>query len=50
MKGVLSGASRPTRVSIYQKAIMKTSDGTELEVVLTDISAEGFRLKALETF
>lgn len=45
-----SEADRPRRVALRQKATLVTSDGNQLEVVVTDISAGGFRLEASETF
>lgn len=40
---------RSPRIPLHQKAILITSDGDQMEVLVTDISVEGFRLKASET-
>ena len=42
------GEPRAPRIPLSQKAILVTSDGTQLDVVITDISVSGFRLKADE--
>ena len=41
--------ARAPRVLVDQKAVLVTSDGTELDVVVTNLSAQGFRMKAEET-
>ena len=41
---------RARRIILNKKAILVTSDGTQLDVVVTDISVGGFRLRADETF
>lgn len=40
---------RPPRVAAMHDAILIDSDGGQLPVVITDISASGFRLRASET-
>ena len=45
-----SGAPRDHRISVNQNANLVMSDGTELDVVVTDLSVRGFRLRAGETF
>ena len=40
---------RPPRVAAMHNAILIDSDGGELAVTITDISAGGFRLRADET-
>ena len=41
---------RARRIPLNKKAILVTSDGNQLNVVVTDISAGGIRLTADETF
>lgn len=41
---------RTRRIPITKKAVLITCDGNQLDVVVTDISAGGLRLKAYETF
>lgn len=41
--------SRPPRVAALHNAMLIDSDGGELPVTITDISAGGFRLRADET-
>ena len=40
---------RDRRISLNQKAKLVTSDGNQMDVVVIDISAGGFRLEAEET-
>ena len=40
---------RARRIPLNKKATLVTSDGNQLNVVVTDISVGGFRLKADET-
>jgi hypothetical protein len=42
--------SRAPRIPLRQKAKLITSDGNQIDVVVADISAGGFRLEANETF
>ena len=42
--------ARAPRVTLNQRATLVTSDGTELEVVVTDVSVRGFRIQPSETF
>ena len=44
-----SFAERPPRVAAMHNAILIDSDGGELPVTITEISAGGFRLRADET-
>lgn len=39
---------RAARVSVNQNAVLITRDGTELSVVLTNVSAQGLRIRANE--
>ena len=41
---------RARRIVLNKKAILVTSDGNQLDVIVTDISVGGFRLRADETF
>ena len=41
---------RARRIVLSKKATLVTSDGNQLDVVVTDISVGGFRLRADETF
>ena len=50
MKNSESADYRPPRIPLRQKAKLVTSDGNQIDVVVTDISAGGFRLEAGETF
>ena len=49
MKRLHSGDPRAHRIRLNKKAILLTSDGNQLDVVITDISVGGFRLRADET-
>ena len=40
---------RPPRVATMHKAMLVDSEGCELAVVITEISARGFRVRAPET-
>ena len=50
MKNLQSSDHRAPRIPLCQKAILITSDGNQMDVVVIDISIGGFRLKADETF
>lgn len=50
MKNLQPADHRAPRISLSQKGILITSDGNQMDVVVTDISIGGFRLKAEETF
>ena len=50
MKTLQSAEARARRIPITKKAILLTSDGNQLDVTVTDISAGGLRMKADETF
>jgi hypothetical protein len=50
MKSPQSADHRAPRIPLRQKAKMVTSDGNQIDVIVTDISASGFRLEADETF
>ncbi len=50
MKNLPSADHRDPRIALLQKATMITSDGNQMDVIVTDISVGGFRLKAEETF
>lgn len=50
MKNSPSADQRDPRITLVQKAILITSDGNQMDVIVTDISVRGFRLKADETF
>jgi PilZ domain len=41
--------ARPPRVAAMHDAVLIDSDGGQLAVVITDISARGFRLRTSET-
>ena len=41
---------RARRIGLNKKAILVTSDGNQLDVIVTDISVGGIRLRADETF
>lgn len=42
--------ARAARIPLNQKALLVMSDGSEIDVIIADISAGGFRLRADETF
>lgn len=50
MKNSPSADHRDPRIALLQKAKLITSDGNRMDVIVTDVSAAGFRLKAEETF
>ena len=50
LKQLSSDDPRARRIALRKKAILVTSDGNQLDVVVTDISEGGFRLQAEETF
>ena len=50
MRNSGSADQRAPRIPLRQKAELITSDGNQMEVVVADISASGFRLEADETF
>lgn len=50
MKISPSADHRDPRIALMQKAKLITCDGNQMDVVILDVSAAGFRLKAEETF
>ena len=44
-----SKTARAPRVLLDQKATLITSDGDQMNVIVTNVSAQGFRMKADET-
>lgn len=49
MKNSLSADHRDPRIPLLQKAKLLTSDGNQMDVIVTDISVRGFRIRADET-
>jgi hypothetical protein len=50
LKNLEPPEQRAPRVTLRQQAKLVTSDGGQIDVIVTDISAEGFRVEAEETF
>jgi hypothetical protein len=50
MSGKAGAGLRDVRIRVSQAATLVLSDGSEIEVVITDVSKGGFRLTADETF
>ena len=46
----MQGKARAPRIATRQEAVLITSDFAETDVVIADVSQDGFRLEARETF